>query len=95
VLTAWATRAVASSLSQARPVTVLHALNVRFRLSLLFQSSDVYVQNMAVTAFTFLSPEVARGSLGPFTLENRHHLMEQPTEAQVLAFLREVGEHQS
>jgi hypothetical protein len=90
VLTAWATRAVASSLPQPRPVTVLHALNARFRLSSLGQASGVYVQNMAVAAFTFLSPEVATGPLGPIALENRRHLMEQSTEGQVLAFLREL-----
>ncbi|KAF2470527.1 uncharacterized protein BDR25DRAFT_287514 [Lindgomyces ingoldianus] len=90
VLTAWAIRAVASSLPQPRPVTALHALNARFRLSSLAQASGVYVQNMAVAAFTFLSPEVATGPLGPIALENRRHLIEQSTEAQVLAFLREL-----
>ncbi|KAF2501535.1 hypothetical protein BU16DRAFT_599526 [Lophium mytilinum] len=89
VLTAWAVRAVASSLPQPRPITVVHALNARFRLSSLIQASGVYVQNMAVAAFTFLSPDVAT-SLGPIALENRRHLMEQSTEAQVLAFLREL-----
>ncbi|PVH91151.1 hypothetical protein DM02DRAFT_546360 [Periconia macrospinosa] len=88
VLTAWAIRAVASSMSQPRPVTVLHALNARFRLSSLAQASGVYVQNMAVAAFTFLSSEIAKGSLGSIALENRRHLMEHSTEAQVLAFLR-------
>ncbi|KAK2800827.1 hypothetical protein FQN50_007968 [Emmonsiellopsis sp. PD_5] len=90
VLTAWAVRAVASSLPQPRPVTVLHALNARFRLSSLVQASGVYVQNMAVAAFTFLSSEVATGPLGSIAMENRRHLMEQSTEAQVLAFLREL-----
>ncbi|KAF2815249.1 uncharacterized protein BDZ99DRAFT_506437 [Mytilinidion resinicola] len=89
VLTAWAVRAVASSLPQPRPVTVVHALNARFRLSSLVQTSGVYVQNMAVAAFTFLTPDIAT-SLGPVALENRRHLMEQSTEAQVLAFLREL-----
>ncbi|KAJ5470153.1 hypothetical protein N7530_007510 [Penicillium desertorum] len=90
VLTAWAARAVACSLPQPRPVTVLHALNARFRLPSLVQASGVYVQNMAVAAFTFLSPEIATGPLGPIALENRRHLMEQSTEAQVVAFLHEL-----
>ncbi|KAF4219075.1 hypothetical protein CNMCM5878_003930 [Aspergillus fumigatiaffinis] len=90
VLTGWAVRAVASSLPQPRPVTVLHALNARFRLSSLTQASGVYVQNMAVAAFTFLSSEVAKGPLGLIALVNRQHLMDQSTEAQVLAFLREL-----
>ena len=90
VLTAWATRAVASSQPQPRPVTVLHALNARFRLPSLVEASGVYIQNMAVAAFTFLSPEVATGPLGLIALENRRHLMEQSSEGQVLAFLREL-----
>ena len=90
VLTEWATRAVASSLPQPRPVTVLHALNARFRLSSLVQAPDVYVQNMAVAAFAFLSPDVATRPLGHIALENRRHLMEQATETQALAFLREL-----
>jgi hypothetical protein len=71
-------------------VTVLHALNARFRLSSLIQASGVYVQNMAVAAFTFLSSEVTKGPLGLIALVNRQHLMDQSTEAQVLAFLREL-----
>jgi hypothetical protein len=90
VLTAWATRAIASSLPQPRPVTVLHALNTRFRLPSLSQASGVFVQNMAVAAFTFLSADTAVGPLGQIALENRNHLQEQSTEAQVLAFLREL-----
>jgi len=90
VLTAWATRAVASSLPNPRPVTVLHAINTRFRLPSLIQSSGVYIQNMALAAFTFLSPEVAMGPLGQIALENRRHLTEQSTEGQVLAFLRQL-----
>ncbi|EXJ69686.1 uncharacterized protein A1O5_06757 [Cladophialophora psammophila CBS 110553] len=90
VLTAWALRAVVFSLPQPRPVSVLHALNARFRLSSLVQASGVYVQNMAVAAFTFRSREVATGSLGAIALENRRQLMEQSTEAQVLACLREL-----
>lgn len=90
VLTAWAIRSVASSLPQPRPVTALHALNARFRLSPISQAQGVYVQNMAVAAFTLLPPEVATGPLGPIALENRQHLMEQATESQVLAGLRET-----
>ncbi|KAK5651414.1 hypothetical protein OQA88_12502 [Cercophora sp. LCS_1] len=94
VLTAWATRAVASSLPQPRPITVLHALNARFRLSSLLAAqaanAGVYIQNMAVAACTFLPHQVAAGPLGPIALQNRHHLAEQATEGQVLACLREL-----
>lgn len=94
VLTAWTLRAVASSLPQPRPVAALHALNARFRLSSLIQAPGVYIQNMAVAAFTFVSPEVATGPIGPIALENRRHLMEQSTEPQVLAYLRELRREQ-
>lgn len=90
VLTAWATRAIASSLSEPRPMVILHAVNARFRVSSLLQASGVYVQNLAVAACTFLSSEVATGALGPLALENRRHLSEQATEAQVLACVREL-----
>jgi hypothetical protein len=90
VLTAWATRRLACSLPQPRPMTLLHAINARFRLSSLIQASGVYVQNVSLAAFTFLSPEIATGPLGFIALENRRHLMEQATEPQVLAFLREL-----
>ncbi|KAK0634200.1 hypothetical protein B0T14DRAFT_508540 [Immersiella caudata] len=92
VLTAWATRTLASSVPQPRPLTVLHALNARFRLSSLLaqQNNGVYIQNMAVAACTFLSHETAIGPLGPIALENRRHLSEQSTEGQVLACLREL-----
>ncbi|KAK1983635.1 hypothetical protein LZ30DRAFT_748508 [Colletotrichum cereale] len=90
LLTAWAVRMVASSLPQPRPVTVLHALNARFRLSSLIEAQGVFIQNMAVGAYTFLSADGARGPLGQIAQENRRHLMEQATEGQVLALLQEL-----
>ena len=90
VLTAWTTRAVVSALPQPRPVTVVHALNARFRIPSLVQTPGVYLQNMVVSACTFLSAEMATGPLGPIALENRRHVMEQSTESQVLAFLRKL-----
>lgn len=92
VLTAWVTRAIVSSLPQPRPATVLHALNARFRLPSLVQAPGVYIQNMAIAAFAFLSQEVAAGSLGVMALANRRDLKEQSTEGQVLAFLRYLQE---
>jgi hypothetical protein len=90
VLTAWTLRAVASSLPYPRPVAALHALNARFRLSSLIHASGVYIQNMAVPAFTLVTPEVATGPLGHIALENRRSLTQQATEPQVLAYLREL-----
>ena len=90
-LTAWALRSVALSSPQPRPVTALHALNLRFRLPALINAGGVYIRNMAIAAFTFVPAETATGgSLGAIALENRRCLSEQATEPQVLAFLREL-----
>jgi hypothetical protein len=89
VLTAWTMRAVATSLPSPRPMTALHAMNARFRLPSLVNAQGVYLQNMLVPGFTFISPDVARGPMGPIALTNRQHLLEQATEPQVLASLRE------
>ncbi|OBT85486.1 hypothetical protein VE02_07363 [Pseudogymnoascus sp. 03VT05] len=89
VLTAWATRAVASSMP-SRPITALHPLNLRFRLPSLIEVPGVFVQNMAVSAFSLLTPELLRGPLGPIALENRRQLMEQAAEPQLLALLRDM-----
>ncbi|KFY99647.1 hypothetical protein V498_00599 [Pseudogymnoascus sp. VKM F-4517 (FW-2822)] len=94
VLTAWATRAVASSMPP-RPITVLHALNLRFRLPSLIEAPGVFVQNMAVSAFALFTPELLRGPLGPIARESRRHLMEQTTEPQLLAILRDLRQNYS
>ncbi|KAH5266811.1 hypothetical protein HBI72_078730 [Parastagonospora nodorum] len=89
VLTGWTMRAVATSLPSPRPVTALHAMNARFRLPSLINAKGVYLQNMLVPGFTFIPADTARGPMGPIALTNRQHLLEQATEAQVLASLRE------
>ncbi|KFY23515.1 hypothetical protein V493_05814 [Pseudogymnoascus sp. VKM F-4281 (FW-2241)] len=89
VLTAWATRAVASS-TAPRPVTVLHALNLRFRLPSLIHAAGVHVQNLTAPAFAFFTPEMLRGPLGPIALENRRHLVAQTREKEVRALLGEM-----
>jgi hypothetical protein len=89
ILTAWTLRAVATSLSIPQRITALHAMNARFRLPALIDASGICLQNMLVPGYTYLSPTEAAGPLGHIALRNRHHLLEQATEAQVLASLRE------
>lgn len=89
LLTAWAIQAVATCTAGARPITALHAMNARFRLPSLSNAQGVYLQNMLVPGYMYVSSEVARGPIGPVALHNRKSLMEQATEAQVLASLRE------
>jgi hypothetical protein len=88
VLTAWSARNLALSLPQPRPISIVQVVNSRFRLPSLVDSEGVYIQNMAVSAFTFLPIDVVKRPLGPIALENRKHLMRQSTEPQIVAFLR-------
>ncbi|GIZ45827.1 hypothetical protein CKM354_000897800 [Cercospora kikuchii] len=92
VLTAFFARQVVSSLREPRPVTILHALNARFRLPALKASKGVYIQNMAVAACAYLSADLVQGPLGPAALQNRATLLEQATEHSVLAALHEMHE---
>lgn len=90
ILAAWTIHAVSSSLPSPRPITALHAMNARFRLPSLLNANGVYLQNMLVPGFTFVSPAIARGPMGPIALDNRQRLLAQATEPQVLAALREL-----
>lgn len=90
ILTAWVTRIVAASEPKPRPVTVASLLNARFRLPLLVKSGGVYVQNMVLLTYTFLSSQLVGGPVGPIALSNRQHMVEQTTEPQTLALLKTV-----
>ncbi|ROV97407.1 hypothetical protein VMCG_06946 [Cytospora schulzeri] len=90
ILAAWIAQTIASSASRPRPVTILRAINARFRLGSILQTPEkgVYVQNMVLASFVCLSPQVARGPLGTMALENRRQLAEQTTEQQMLILLQ-------
>ncbi|KAK4624440.1 Acetyltransferase BOT5 [Fulvia fulva] len=89
VLVAWITRAIALSRPKsARPMTVVSLYDIRCRLPTLLQTTSVYVQNMSLVTFTFLSSQATTGSLGSIAVENRRHFAEQTTEAQTLKLLR-------
>ncbi|KAK1979264.1 hypothetical protein LZ30DRAFT_631512 [Colletotrichum cereale] len=88
IIAAWVARAVASSLQYPRPLTMIHALNARSRLSSL-SGPGVFIQNMVLAVHTFLSADGAKGPFGHIALENRRHLMAQSTEGQVMAFLHQ------
>jgi hypothetical protein len=89
ILTAFTLHCIASSLPTPRPITALHAMNARFRLPSLINAKGVYLSNMLIPGFTFLDPAMSTASLGQIALHNRQRLLEQATEAQVLASLRE------
>lgn len=87
IITAWITQAAASSESEKpRPVTIFSALNTRFRIPQL--RNGVFIQNMVLGTYTFLSARLAHGPIGPIALSHRQHVAEQAREKQMLAFLR-------
>ncbi|KAF7194592.1 O-acetyltransferase PaAT-2 [Pseudocercospora fuligena] len=92
ILTAWMARIVSSSLPQPRPLTVLHAINTRFRLGTKLDRDDsgVYVQNMALASFTFLPAAALTAPIGIIADQNRTQFSMQSSEGQILAYLREV-----
>lgn len=93
VLTAFFLRVFARSLPSPRPLMALHALNLRFRIPEFLAAPGVYLQNMAIGAFLLLPAPATTAepaSAGSIALANRTSLAAQATEAQVLAYLREL-----
>ncbi|RGP69586.1 chloramphenicol acetyltransferaselike domain [Fusarium sporotrichioides] len=88
VLSAWTAKMVASSDPRQLPVSILNAVNLRYRFDSMKHATGVYLQNLALCAFTFVSPSMVRGPLGPIALANREHLVEQTTNPQIRAYLR-------
>ncbi|KAF4457931.1 Chloramphenicol acetyltransferase-like domain protein [Fusarium austroafricanum] len=88
VISAWTAKRVAESDSRQLPVSIINAVNLRYRFKSLTQSTGVYVQNLSLCAFTFVSAAAARGPLGPIALANRKHLVDQITQPQIRALLR-------
>ncbi|CAG8216439.1 unnamed protein product [Penicillium salamii] len=82
IISGWAARCLALSESSSRPVTVLNFLNMRFRIPLLAKSTGVFIQNICVGTFTFLSAKMARAPVSEIALVNRQHTAEQGTEVQ-------------
>jgi hypothetical protein len=87
-LIAWVTQAVSLSEPTPRPITILSLLNARFRLPEFINSTGVFLQNLTLGTYTFLSSQEARGPIGPIALSHRQHFNEQAAEKQVRAFMR-------
>ncbi|CZS85771.1 unnamed protein product [Fusarium graminearum] len=88
VLSAWTAKTVASSDPRQLPVSILNAVNLRYRFDSIKHSTGVYLQNLSLCQFTFASPSMVRGPLGPIALENRKHLTQQTTKPQIRAYLK-------
>lgn len=82
IISAWAARCLALSESSSRPITVLNFLNLRFRIPLLAKSTGVFLQNICVGTFTFLSSKLARAPVSEIAVANRQHTAEQGTDIQ-------------
>lgn len=88
-LAAWVAHLVATSEPKKRPITLVNAMNARYRLSNLGDDSKVYAQNMMMPiSFSSLRTEEALGPIGRIARINRQHLIEQATEEQMRSFLR-------
>lgn len=88
MLTAWVTQIVASSEPTSEPITVLAFFNLRARLSSVINSRGVYVQNMLILTYAFLSSKLLQGTVGSIAVTHRRQFQEQTTEPQVLSFLQ-------
>ena len=86
-LLAWFARFSASASPANRPVTIVNILNARQYLGSMLDQAGVYIQNMVGYSFSFLSGQIARGSLGPLVQQYSQNIKEQSTEAQVTGFL--------
>ncbi|KAJ5108828.1 hypothetical protein N7456_005503 [Penicillium angulare] len=90
VLTAWFTRAVALSERKSRQFTVLNLLNARFRVPVLVKSSGVFLGNMVLGTYSFLSSQLGSKSVGSIAREHRKQCAEQGTAKQIVCFLESL-----
>lgn len=91
-ISAWVVKAITSAEPNPHPVTVMHLVNGRGRLSCLASSGGVYLQNIVSTAFCHLAPKVSGASTGEIAVESRRQIMEQSSEEQMTLLLRRVRE---
>ncbi|OAA62348.1 alpha-1,2-mannosidase family protein [Cordyceps fumosorosea ARSEF 2679] len=93
-LSAWVVQRITAAEPAPHPVTVMHLVNGRGRLSCLADGrAGVYLQNIVSTAFCHLGADVIAGaSVGAIAVESRRQVAAQTTEAQMTLLLRRVRE---
>jgi hypothetical protein len=90
ILTAWGSLMILSSEPRQRPAIILNVLNLRGRLPSIFKAQGMYVQNLAFNSNTLLSvQDVLNASVGFIAGMVRKSLMEQSTQSQLHAIVRE------
>ncbi|PSR82294.1 hypothetical protein BD289DRAFT_371436 [Coniella lustricola] len=93
ILMAWAAEKVIMAEAQSKPVTIMAAVNVRFRLSSVTEKitvnhGGVYLQNMVLACFACLPTALRPVSCGAIALECRRLFTQQTTEEEMLKLLR-------
>ncbi|KPM37521.1 hypothetical protein AK830_g9042 [Neonectria ditissima] len=91
VLSAWATRMIATTRGQNRPLVIINAVDIRSRFPSVIQSTGTYIQNLAFATFTlFKAQEASDITLGEAAFKFRTDILQQITEPQMKALMRQV-----
>ncbi|OKP13632.1 hypothetical protein PENSUB_823 [Penicillium subrubescens] len=90
ILISWICQAAASTMSKPRPLAIMSFLDVRSRIPEIRKSAGVFLQNMVLSTYAFISPQTATSSIGAVAVSHRQHFAEQSTDAQTLSFLKSV-----
>lgn len=90
IVAAFIARAVALSDPGLRPVTIIGALNARFRFPELLPKVGTYVQNMVGATYAIFSARTMQSSVGAIALEHRQSVVEQSSKAQICGLLSRI-----
>jgi hypothetical protein len=90
ILISWICQAAASTMSKPRPLAIMSFLDIRSRIPEIRKSAGVFLQNMVLSTYAFISPQTATSSIGAVAVSHRQHFAEQSTDAQTLSFLKSV-----
>lgn len=90
ILIAWICQAAASTISKPRPLSIMSFLDIRSRIPEIRNLAGVFLQNMVLSTYAFISPQTATSSIGAIAMSHRRHFAQQSTEAQTLSFLKSV-----
>lgn len=90
ILIAWICQAAASTMPSPHPMAIMSFLDLRPRIPRIRKSAGVFLQNMVLSTYTFLSAQTARGPIGAVAVSHRRHFAEQATEKQTICFLKSV-----
>lgn len=88
IFTAWVTHIVAASEPTKRPITIMAFYDLRRPVASAMNSGGLYIQNLLMLTYAFISPQLLRGPVGPVAVAHRHHLQQQTSPPQALACSR-------